>query len=59
VAAVNLVFRPRTPEEKSPADASAFDRQLDLILGPVTFDPQKLLQDKAPESSATEKSPSD
>jgi Mg-chelatase subunit ChlD len=59
VAAVNLVFRPRTPEEKGPADASAFDRQLDLILGPVTFDPQKLLQDEAPESSATEKSPSD
>ena len=55
VAAVNLVFRPRTPEDKGPADASAFDRELDLILGPVTFDPQKLLQGEASESSATEK----
>jgi von Willebrand factor type A domain len=59
VAAVNLVFRPRTPEEKGPADASAFDRELDLILGPVTFDPQKLLQSEAPESSATEKAQGD
>jgi Mg-chelatase subunit ChlD len=59
VAAVNLVFRPRTPEEKGPADASAFDRELDLILGPVTFDPQKLLQGEAPESSATEKAHGD
>ena len=59
VAAVNLVFRPRTPEEKGPADASAFDRELDLILGPVTFDPQRLLQGEARESSATEKIPGD
>jgi Mg-chelatase subunit ChlD len=59
VAAVNLVFRPRTPEEKGPADASAFDRELDLILGPVTFDPQKLLQSDASESSAIEKSRGD
>jgi Mg-chelatase subunit ChlD len=59
VAAVNLVFRPRTPEEKGPADASAFDRELDLILGPVTFDPQRLLQGEARESSATEKAPGD
>ena len=43
VAALNLVFRPRTPEEIRP-DASPFDREIDLILGPVTFDPQKLLE---------------
>jgi hypothetical protein len=54
VAAVNLVFRPRTPEENRP-DASLFDRQIDLILGPVTFDPQKLLEGEAPESGAAEK----
>ena len=43
VAAVNLVFRPRTPEE-SPPDASPLDQQLDLILGPVTFDPRDLIE---------------
>jgi len=43
VAAVNLVFRPRTPERASPTP-QPFDRQIDLILGPVTFDPQKLLE---------------
>jgi hypothetical protein len=58
VAAVNLVFRPRTPEE-SPPDASMFDREIDLILGPVTFDPQKLLQSETAKSSATEKAPGD
>jgi hypothetical protein len=54
VAAVNLVFRPRTLEENHP-DASPFDRQIDLILGPVTFDPQKLLESEALESGAAEK----
>ena len=54
VAAVNLVFRPRTPEE-NPRDASMFDRQIDLILGPVSFDPQKLLDSEGSESGAAEK----
>ena len=54
VAAVNLVFRPRTPEE-NPPDASPLDQQLDLILGPVTFDPRDLIEDQAPQSGATEK----
>ncbi|MGA9652349.1 MAG: hypothetical protein WBV96_00425, partial [Polyangia bacterium] len=58
VAAVNLVFRPRTPEETRP-DASLFDREIDLILGPVTFDPQKLLDSEVRESSATEKTRGD
>jgi hypothetical protein len=43
VAALNLVFRPRTPEETRP-DASPTSREIDLILGPVTFDPQKLIE---------------
>jgi Mg-chelatase subunit ChlD len=54
VATVNLVFRPRTPEEDRP-DASPFDRQIDLILGPVTFDPRDLIESEARESGATEK----
>jgi hypothetical protein len=58
VAAVNLVFRPRTPEENRP-DASPFDRQIDLILGPVTFDPQKLIESEASESNAQEKNQGD
>jgi von Willebrand factor type A domain len=58
VAAVNLVFRPRTPEENRP-DASAFDRQIDLILGPVTFDPQKLIESEGSESNAQEKNQGD
>jgi Mg-chelatase subunit ChlD len=58
VAAVNLVFRPRTPEE-NPPDASPFDRQIDLILGPVTFDPRDLVESEARESGATEKRPGD
>jgi hypothetical protein len=58
VAAVNLVFRPRTPEE-NPPDASPFDRQIELILGPVTFDPRDLIESEARESGATEKRPGD
>jgi von Willebrand factor type A domain. len=58
VAAVNLVFRPRTPEESRP-DASPFDRQIDLILGPVTFDPQKLIESETRESGAAEKGKGD
>jgi hypothetical protein len=58
VAAVNLVFRPRTPEENHP-DASLFDRQIDLILGPVTFDPQKLIESETTESGAAEKARGD
>jgi hypothetical protein len=56
IAALNLVFRPRTPEESRP-DASEFERQIDLILGPVTFDPQKLLEDlgEEKESGAADK----
>jgi hypothetical protein len=54
VAAVNLVFRPRTPEE-SPPDASPLDQQLDLILGPVTFDPRDLIENQIPQSGAPEK----
>jgi len=39
-ANLNLVFQPHTPEETPPdasADASAIAREIDLILGPVTF----------------------
>jgi len=36
VANLNLVFRPRTVEEKQP-DASPVDREIELILGPLTF----------------------
>jgi hypothetical protein len=36
VANLNLVFRPRTGEEKRP-DASALDREIELVLGPLTF----------------------
>jgi hypothetical protein len=54
VAAVNLVFRPRTPEESSP-DASPLDQELDLILGPVTFDPRDLIENQIPQSGAPEK----
>jgi len=54
VAAVNLVFRPRTPEE-NPRDASPLDQQLDLILGPVTFDPRDLIENEAPQGGAPEK----
>jgi len=51
---VNLVFRPRTPEESSP-DASPLDQELDLILGPVTFDPRDLIENQIPQSGAPEK----
>ena len=56
VAVLNLVFRPRTPEE-SPPDASPGDRNIDLILGPVTFDPHQLLEEEGPvgESGAAQK----
>jgi hypothetical protein len=54
VAAVNLVFRPRTPEDKPP-DASPLDHEIDLILGPVTFDPRDLIESETRESGATEK----
>lgn len=47
VAALNLVFRPSTPPEEARPDASEFDRQIDLILGPVSFDPKKLLEEEA------------
>jgi hypothetical protein len=46
IAALNLVFRPRTPPEEARPDASEYDRQIDLILGPVSFDPKKLLEEE-------------
>lgn len=52
VANLNLVFRPRTPEETRP-DASAIDRELEVILGPLTFsgdDKELLLDDSADKS---------
>jgi len=42
VAALNLVFQPRTAGGQ-PADASLLSREIDLLLGPVTFDPAQLL----------------
>ena len=36
IANVNLVFAPRTPREPPP-DASATDREIELIVGPLTF----------------------
>lgn len=36
IANVNLVFAPRTPRE-SPPDASATDREIEIIVGPLTF----------------------
>ena len=56
VANLNLVFRPHTAEETAP-DASAqnreIDRELDVILGPVTFpaDAKDLIPDDAPNKS--------
>ena len=56
VVNLNLVFRPRTSEERAP-DASVqsreIDRELDVILGPVTFptDPADLIPDDAPNKS--------
>jgi hypothetical protein len=46
IAALNLVFRPSTPPEGARPDASESDREIDLILGPVTFDPKKLLEEE-------------
>ena len=53
IANVNLVFQPRTSQE-APADASPMDREIELILGPLTFpdDFQDLLQDKTPAKPA-------
>jgi len=47
-----LVFAPRTPKERQP-DASPMDREIDLILGPLTFpgDFTDLLDDKPEETS--------
>ncbi len=52
VANLNLVFRPRTTEEKLP-DASAVDREIELVLGPLTFtqDFSDLLDDKPVQKS--------
>ncbi len=56
VANLNLVFRPHTAEETAP-DASAqnreIDRELDVILGPVTYpaDAKDLIPDDAPNKS--------
>lgn len=36
IANVNLVFAPRTGRERQP-DASALDREIELILGPLTY----------------------
>jgi len=54
IANVNLVFSPRTPQE-SPADASAADKEIELILGPLTFpqDYQDLL-DRPPPAKSNE-----
>jgi len=46
MAIVNLVFRPSTVLEEPRRDASKWDREIDLILGPVTFDPKKLLEEE-------------
>jgi hypothetical protein len=48
VAALNLVFQPRTPPPGS-QDASAVGREIDLLLGPISFpsDPQELLDTPA------------
>jgi hypothetical protein len=58
VASVNLVFAPRTAEENHP-DASSFDREIDLILGPVTFDPKELLEGESKHGGATDNAQSD
>ncbi len=53
VANLSLVFRPHTPEE-APPDASPLDREIELILGPltVTADFQDLL-DKTPSDKSS------
>ena len=54
-ANVNLVFRPHTPEE-TPPDASPIDREIELILGPLTFpvDFKDLIDDKVPSKSPSQ-----
>jgi hypothetical protein len=49
VAALNLIFQPRTPPPGS-QDASAFSKEIDLLLGPIHFtgDPRELLEDPPP-----------
>jgi hypothetical protein len=51
-ANLNLVFQPRTAQE-SPPDASPMDREIELILGPLTFtaDFTDLIESKAPDKS--------
>jgi hypothetical protein len=53
VANLNLVFRPRTGEETRP-DASPLDREIELVLGPLTFtqDFSDLLKDQPLQKSA-------
>lgn len=53
VANLNLVFRPHTSEERQP-DASALDREIELVLGPVTLgtDFKDLLEDAPAEKAA-------
>jgi hypothetical protein len=53
VANLNLVFRPRTGEETRP-DASPMDREIELVLGPLTFtqDFSDLLNDQPLQKSA-------
>jgi hypothetical protein len=48
VAALNLLFQPRTPPAGS-RDASAVAREIDLLLGPISFpsDPHELLDTPA------------
>ena len=51
-ANVNLVFQPRTAQE-APPDASPLDREIELILGPLTLtaDFTDLIESKAPDKS--------
>jgi hypothetical protein len=51
-ANLNLVFQPRTAQE-SPPDASPMDREIELILGPLTFttDFTDLIESKVPDKS--------
>jgi len=54
-ANLNLVFQPRTAQEGAP-DASPMDREIELILGPLTVsaDFTDLLETKAPDKSPTQ-----
>jgi hypothetical protein len=51
-ANLNLVFQPRTAQE-SPPDASPLDREIELILGPLTIsaDFTDLIESKVPDKS--------